>query len=183
MLGRAIDDPHGVEMGGTEQALGLLPIRTRMNPEKITREAAGELVAPRLFGQSFECAGVEGYEIHVGETDYLEQAFPLFRITRKRDSSSGLLDGCVSSDGRVAGTYLHGIFHQDAFRHAFLGAARSSRGLTPAAMLGWKQLREGELDRLARTVSNAVDLTRLLGLVGLSWPAGDRKERTCASTR
>src|SRR6266567_6505583 len=170
-------------MGGTEQGLGLLPIRTRMNPEKITREAAGELLVPRLFGQSIGCAGVDGYEIHVGETDYLEQSLPFSRITRKGDSSPGLLDGCVSSDGRFAGTYLHGIFHQDAFRHAFLGAARSSRGLTPAAMLGWKQLREGELDRLAQTVSNSVDLSRLLGLVGLNWPAGDRKERACASTR
>jgi adenosylcobyric acid synthase len=183
MLGRAIDDPHGVEMGGTEQALGLLPIRTRMNPEKITREAAGELVVPRLFGQSLECAGVEGYEIHVGETDYLEQALPFSCITRKGDSSPGLLDGCVSPDGRVAGTYLHGIFHQDAFRHAFLSAARASRGITPAAMLGWKQLRERELDRLAQTISNSVDLYRLLGLVGLNWPAGDRKECACASTR
>jgi adenosylcobyric acid synthase len=183
MLGGAIADPHGVEMRGTEQALGLLPIGTRMYPEKITREALGELVVPRMFGQSLECAGVEGYEIHVGETDYLEQALPLFRITRKGDSNPGILDGCVSSDGRVAGTYLHGIFHQDAFRHAFLSAARASRGLTPAAMLGWKQLREGELDRLAQTVSNSVDLNRLLGLVGLNWPAGDRKERACASKR
>ena len=183
MLGRAIDDPHGVEMGGTEQALGLLPFWTRMNPEKITREATGELVVPRLFGLALECADVEGYEIHVGETDYLEKALPFSRITRKGDSSPGLLDGCVSSDGRVAGTYLHGIFHQDAFRHAFLSAARASRGLTPAAMLGWKQLREGELDRLAQTVSNSVDLTRLLGLVGLNWPAGGGKERACAWTR
>ncbi len=183
MLGVAIEDPHGVEMSGTEAALGLLSIRTRMNPEKITREAAGELIVSRLFGQSIQCAGVEGYEIHVGETDYLEQALPFSCISRKGVSSPGLLDGCVSSDSRFVGTYLHGIFHQDAFRHAFLRAARSYRGLTPAAMLAWKQLRESEFDRLAQTVSDSVDLSRLLGLVGMKWPAGDRKERACASTR
>lgn len=183
MLGVAIEDPQGVEMGGSEQALGLLPIRTRMNLEKITREAAGELVVPRLFGQSLECAGVEGYEIHVGETDYLEGAVPFSRITRMGGARSAVLDGCVSSDSLVAGTYLHGIFHQDSFRHAFLRTARSSRGLAPVAMLAWKELRESELDRLAQTVSASIDISRLLGLVGLSWPAGDRKERACASTR
>ncbi len=183
MLGVAIDDPHGVEMGGTEQALGLLPIRTVMNSEKITREAAGELIVPRLFGQALQCAHLEGYEIHVGETDYLEQAVPFSRITRKGESSHGLLDGCVSSDGRVAGTYLHGIFHQDAFRHAFLRAARTAHSLAPAAMLGWKQLRECELDRLAEAVSNSVDLSRVLDLVGLKRPASDGKEHACASTR
>lgn len=183
MLGVAIEDPHGVEMGGTEQALGLLPIRTRLNPEKITRQAAGELLVPRLFGQSFESAGVEGYEIHVGETDYLEQALPFSRITRKGETRSVVLDGCVSSNGRIAGTYLHGIFHQDTFRHAFLGAARSACGLAPAEMLAWKQLRESEFDLLAQTVSNSVDLSRLLGLVGLNWPSDDREERACASTR
>jgi adenosylcobyric acid synthase len=183
MLGVAIEDPHGVEMGGSEQALGLLPIRTRMNSEKITREAAGELVVPRLFGQSLECAGVEGYEIHVGETEYLDNAIPFSRIGRKGDARSAVLDGCTSSDGRVSGTYLHGIFHQDAFRHVFLRAARSARGLAPAAMLGWKQLRESEFDRLAQTLSASVDLGRLLGLVGLNWPAGVCEERACASTR
>jgi adenosylcobyric acid synthase len=183
MLGVAIEDPHGAEMGGTEQALGLLPIRTSMNLEKITREAAGKLVSSQLFGQSLECAGVEGYEIHVGETEYLEQAPPFSRIVRKGDAQSTILDGCVSSHGRVAGTYLHGIFHQDEFRHAYLRAARSSSGLTPAAMLAWKQLREDEFDRLAHTVSASIDLGRLLGLVGLNLPSDDRKERACVSTR
>jgi len=183
MLGVDIEDPHGVEAGGSEQALGLLPIRTRMNLEKITREATGKLVSSQLFGQSVECAGVEGYEIHVGETEYLEQALPFSRIVRKGDAQSTILDGCVSSHSRIAGTYLHGVFHQDEFRHAFLRAARSARGLAPAAMLAWQRLREGEFDRLAQTVSTSIDLSRLLGFVGLNWPAGDRKERACASTR
>lgn len=183
MLGVAIADPLEVEIGGTERGLGVLPIRTRMSPEKITREAAGELVIPRLFGQALECAAVEGYEIHVGETDYLEGAIPFARITRKVDARSAERDGCVSSDSHVAGTYLHGIFHQDAFRHAFLRAARTACSLKPAEMLAWKELRERELDRLAQTVSNSLDLTRLLGFVGLNWPTSGRQERSCASKR
>ncbi|HVJ07826.1 MAG TPA: cobyric acid synthase [Acidisarcina sp.] len=181
MLGASIDDPYEVETEGTEQGLGLLPIRTRMNAEKVTREAAGDLAVSSLFGESLECATVQGYEIHVGETEYLEGALPLSRISRSGNIRDVVLDGCVSRSGRVAGTYLHAIFQQDAFRHAFLCAARSACGLAPAKMLAWKQLREREFERLAHTVTSSVDISRLLGFVGLKWPADARKDRSCAS--
>jgi len=182
MLGTAIDDPYGVEGGGTQDGLGLLSIRTKMNRKKTTREATGELIVPELFGEPLSSCAVQGYEIHVGETEYLEGAAPFARIHRTGDSEEFTLDGCSSEHGRVIGTYLHGIFHDDAFRHAFLGSARKGCRLAPAdEFLDWKQLREDEFERLARTVADAVDPKRLLGLVGLAWPRVSTKERTCAS--
>ena len=92
------------------------------------------------------------------------------------------LDGCITKHGRVIGTYLHGIFHDDGFRHAFLAAARSASGLSPAnAVLNWKELRENEFERLASTVAGSVDLKRMLGFVGLAWPAVPVQEGACAS--
>jgi adenosylcobyric acid synthase len=184
MLGTAIDDPYGVEGGGTLDGLGLLSIRTKMNREKTTREATGKLIVLKLFGEKLSSSAVHGYEIHVGETEYLEGSAPFARIHRTGDSEEFTLDGCTSEHGRVIGTYLHGIFHDDAFRHAFLGSARTVCRLAPAdALLDWKQLREDEFERLARTVTDAVNPKRLLGLVGLAWPRVSTKERTCASKR
>jgi adenosylcobyric acid synthase len=182
MLGTAIDDPYGVEGGGTQEGLGLLAIRTKMNREKTTREATGKLIAPELFGEKLLSSAVQGYEIHVGETEYLQDSAPFARIHRTGDSEKFTLDGCITQNGRVIGTYLHGIFHDDAFRHAFLAAARSASGLSPAnAVLNWKELRENEFERLAGTVAGSVDLKRMLGFVGLTWPAVPVQEGACAS--
>jgi adenosylcobyric acid synthase len=183
MLGEVIHDPCTIEAGGTEQGLGLLPIRTSMNAEKITRQAAGELVAPKLFGAFLGSLTVQGYEIHVGETRYLDDAVPFSRIVRSGIPRTQLLDGCTNHDGRVVGTYLHGIFQDDEFRHEALRAARSACSLAPAAMVAWKQIREKEFDRLAHAVASAVDLDRLLGLVGLRWPTHTSKEIPCTPAR
>ena len=184
MLGTAIDDPYGLEGGGTQAGLGLLSIRTQMSREKTTQEATGELIAPKLFGEPLSSSIVQGYEIHVGQTEYLESSAPFSRIRRTGDSEEFAFDGCTSPNGRVVGTYLHGIFHEDMFRHAFLCAARKACGLAPAdSVLNWKQLRENEFERLARTVANAVDPQRLLGLVGLAWPPVPTQEGACASRR
>lgn len=181
MLGVTIDDPHRVEAGGTEAGLGLLSIRTTMTTEKITREAAGELIAEDLLGEPLSCVAVRGYDIHVGETEYLESAAPFARIQRAGGSEVPILDGCASQNGHVIGTYLHGLFHEDGFRHAFIEAVRSAGGLAPASdLLNWKQLRENEFDRLAKTVANAVDLDRLLGFVGFKLPKVPSEEDACA---
>lgn len=184
MLGAAIDDPHGVEGQGTQAGLGLLSIRTQMSRDKTTREATGELIVPELFGEPLSSSTVRGYEIHVGQTEYLETSAPFVRIRRPGDSEEFAFDGCTSRNGRVLGTYLHGIFHEDAFRHEFLCAARKACGLAPAdSVLNWKQLRENEFERLAGTVAGAVDPQRLLGLVGLVWLSVPTQEGACASRR
>jgi adenosylcobyric acid synthase len=177
MLGVCIEDPLAVESAGTEPGLGLLPIRTKMNREKTTREATGQLLAETLFGSNMQSLHLGGYEIHIGETQYLEGSAPLARISRLGDTGS-VLDGCASANDRVIGTYLHGIFHEDRFRHSFLQAARNACHLGPAAeLVDWKRLREAEFDRLAKTVADSVDLKRSLRYVGVRWPV---EETLCA---
>jgi adenosylcobyric acid synthase len=182
MLGMTIEDPYAVEDGGVEKGLGLLPIRTVMAPEKTTREAEGDVLFPNLFGQQLSACTVRGYEIHVGQTDYLDGAAAFARIRRTGSPDGVVLDGCVGQQARVIGTYLHGIFHHDEFRHSFLRALRSSCRLEqPTSFLQWRELREQQFDRLATTVSTAVDLRTMLGWVGLPWPAKLKQEEPCAS--
>jgi adenosylcobyric acid synthase len=148
MLGREITDPSGIEQQGSVPGLGLLPIRTTMQTHKITRNCHGHVKAT---GKR-----VSGYEIHVGATEYLQDAEPFAVL------DTGEPDGCVS--GQITGTYLHGIFDDDAFRHAFL---TSVRGAAPAQLNSWKAQREESLNRLARTVRESLDIDRILSWVGL----------------
>jgi len=161
MLGLQIEDPQGIENNGrpcARQGLGLLRVRTVLRSEKITRPATGRILRSDIFGQhASECA-FRGYEIHVGETVYAEEATPFAEATRV-GSTPVVTDGAVSADRRVFGTYVHGIFDEDSFRHAFLDAARAACGLAPFSARAFVAAeRESRLDRLAAHVRRSLDL-------------------------
>jgi adenosylcobyric acid synthase len=76
----------------------------------------------------------------------------------------------MSTDTRVFGTYLHGLFDDDRFRHQFLRAARAFHKLAaPDELYLWKRLREESLNRLAREVEKALDMKTIFGWVGLPY--------------
>ena len=161
MLGVKIDDPQGTENHGlpcARQGLGLLRMWTVLQSEKVTRLATGRIPQAEIFGQHVRECTFRGYEIHVGETVYADEAKPFAEIARV-GSSAVIADGAVSADGRVFGTYIHGIFDDDNFRHAFLDAARAACGLAPhAAKAYFAAERQSRLDRLAAHVRRALDL-------------------------
>jgi adenosylcobyric acid synthase len=106
MLGREISDPLGLEGAPSiVPGLGLLDVATVMEPEKAVREVTAH--SPH-FGSV-----VQGYEIHIGRTSGSDCARPFAMIGLQQD-------GAVSADGRIFGTYLHGLFGSDYFRAAFL---------------------------------------------------------------
>jgi adenosylcobyric acid synthase len=153
MLGRAVSDPHRVESGGVEPGLGLLPVRTVLAPEKITRRVRARWLAG---GRDFE-----GYEIHMGETTRVG-ARPLLEI-------EGRAEGCVSPDGRVWGTYLHGLFEEGAPRRHVLQWARGAAATAPSteAPPDHRGLREAAYDRLADTLAGCLD-ARVLREIGIA---------------
>ena len=164
MLGQAIIDPDAIEHSEAAEGLGLLPLCTRMTSEKTTRQVSGNLRTADLFGQQVRPFRVTGYEIHVGETTYLAEA-QAFSVL-----PDGKIDGCVSADTRIFGTYLHGIFDDDAFRHTFITTTRAFFHLAPALSLeNWKKKREDSLDRLADAVRGALDIAQILSWVGLPY--------------
>jgi adenosylcobyric acid synthase len=170
MLGTTISDPSGMEHEGLVEGLGLLPISTVMHTEKITRNAKGQIEVEVLFDQPVADSRLAGYEIHIGHTDYEAGAKHFSTLSSENGSTSGSRDGCVSADTRVFGTYLHGIFDDDSFRHQFLSAARGFHKLSALSKMNpWKQLREDSLNRLAREVENSLDMKAIFNWVSLPY--------------
>ena len=178
MLGQLILDPAGVESIGSMRGLGLLPIQTTMQPLKITSNGSGRLAVGSLFGQQISDVGLQGYEIHVGETSYLDQAQPFaYLIRRAGERIESVTDGCISPDSRIFGSYLHGLFDGDDFRHAFIRAARAFHHLSPTAVLNnWESKRQESLGRLARVVSQSLDMATLFEWVELQYRSAAMEE-------
>ncbi|MGC9995429.1 MAG: cobyric acid synthase [Terriglobia bacterium] len=170
MLGVKIDDPQGTENNSVpcaRQGLGLLRMWTMLQPEKITRLASGRILRAEIFGQDVPERTFRGYEIHVGETMYADETKPFAEITRA-GSSVVIADGAVSANRRVFGTYIHGIFDDDNFRHAFLDAARAACGLARhTARAFFAAERQSRLDRLAAHVRRTLDLEMIRSWVHL----------------
>ncbi len=140
MLGQRIVDADGIEgPAGETEGLGLLDIETRRAPAKRLARVSGREIASG--------AALAGYEMHMGRTEGPDLARPMLEL-------AGHTDGAVSTDGRVMGCYLHGLFAADGFRHAFLVrlAERDESGLAYGAEV------EAVLDRLARHLESALDL-------------------------
>ncbi|MCY1128369.1 cobyric acid synthase [Frigidibacter sp. RF13] len=144
MLGRLIRDPQGIEGGaGDSEGLGLLDVETVMTPDKrLTRTSATHAATG---------AAMEGYEIHIGRTDGPDRERPFAQV-------DGHPEGAVSADGRIMGSYLHGMFTGDAFRAAFL------HRLGATSALGYGAEVEAVLERLADHVEAHLDVLGLFGL-------------------
>jgi adenosylcobyric acid synthase len=143
MLGRTIADPDGIEgPAGHVEGLGLLDVVTRLTARKQLVQVTGATAD----GQPFQ-----GYEMHMGETTGPDCIRPFSML------DGGRPDGAVSEDGRVAGTYVHGLFSNDAQRAAWL----SRLGAT-AAGIGYEAGVEATLDALAAHVEAHLDVGRLL---------------------
>ena len=164
MLGIGIEDPEGIENAGkplSQEGLGILPIRTILRSEKTVRRVRGFLRGGFFGAPSVAQANFEGYEIHIGETFYETGARPLANILR-HNSMEAVPDGAVDESGRALGTYVHGFFDQDDFRHEFIKAARVAVDLAPAA--AWADVsaeREARIDRLAGHLRQSLDLDLL----------------------
>ncbi len=145
MLGKRIEDPDGIEgpPGGVD-GLGLLDVTTVMTPEKRLALTDATDIATGL--------PVQGYEIHLGRTTGPDTARPWLQIGPRPE-------GAQSQDGRIRGTYLHGLFAADAFRAAFLTALGH-----PAPATDHAASVDQTLDALAAHIAAHLDLDRVLSL-------------------
>ena len=145
MLGHAVRDPLGIEGVVTEtDGLGLLDVETVMEPEKTVRNVSAHSVP---FGTP-----LSGYEIHLGRTTGPDCTRPVAVI-------NGVEDGAASADGKVFGTYLHGLFGADRFRARFL----ENLGVTGGG-IDYRAEVEKALDAIAAHLEAHLDCDAIFGL-------------------
>jgi adenosylcobyric acid synthase len=145
MLGRSVTDLEGIEgAAGETPGLGLLDVTTLMTPHKSLTRVDAVHAETREF--------MQGYEIHIGETKGPDRARPFAFV-------DGAPEGAMSGDGRVHGTYLHGLFASDGFRRGYLerlGVAASDQRYGGRV--------EDALDALADHIEAHLDVDGLLAL-------------------
>jgi len=145
MLGRAISDPHRIEgEARAADGLGLLDVATELSGEKTLRAAAG---------RSADGVPLCGYEMHMGATEGPDRARPFAVL------DGGGPEGATSPDGRVAGTYLHGLFANDAQRAAWLARLGGQ-----AAGLDYGRQVEETLDAFAAHLEAHLSVDDMLSL-------------------
>jgi adenosylcobyric acid synthase len=145
MLGRSVGDPEGIEgPAGETPGLGLLDVATVMSAQKTLSRVAA------VHGATSQ--PISAYEIHIGRTEGPDRARPFAAV-------DGAAEGAVSADGRVQGSYLHGLFASDGFRKAFLARLDIAAGDEP-----YRARVESVLDALADHIETHLDVAGLLAL-------------------
>ena len=145
MLGTRVSDPLGIEgAAGETPGLGLLDVATVMTTDKRLTRTHAIHAATGL--------PITAYEIHIGRSTGPDCARPFAQV-------DGHDEGAVSANGRVMGSYLHGMFSDDAFRAAFL----LDLGVS-APMRNHAAEVEATLDALAAHLERHLDVSGLLAL-------------------
>ena len=167
MLGERLCDPHGVESSVQEiYGLGLLQAETTLVNTKLTAQVQCRCVKLRVGDVVIDCSGMRGYEIHAGQTVMKREQVRPFLITSRHGLDCSFEDGAVSENGHVWGTYVHGLFDNDDFRHAFINAVRLHKGLSPLTRgNSYSARKEDNYDRLANIVETHMNMDKIREII------------------
>lgn len=150
MLGQQLHDPNGIEgSAGSCEALGLLDFETVLETEKQLIKVEGNFI--------WDNAPVSGYEIHMGISTGPALNNPAITINDEHHVKNKV-DGVISEDNQIIGTYLHGLFDKESALQSLLTWA----GLKNIEHFDYEKLREQELDRLADEMEKNIDIKSLL---------------------
>ncbi|MBK5247019.1 MAG: cobyric acid synthase [Peptostreptococcaceae bacterium] len=141
MLGQKISDENNIDNNEIAEinGLALLPINTYFVSEKTVKRVHGISTHPAV--KDIE---LSGYEIHLGQSTILEDD-NFSPITKFEDTFDGLAD----KDFKVAGTYMHNIFHNDEFRNSWLNLIRELKGYARKELVNTNTLKEKDYEKLA----------------------------------
>lgn len=173
MLGTQILDPQRVESDETEIAgLGLLPLVTTFAVDKQTVRAYGIIIANEGLFANARGVEIRGYEIHMGQTRAsFDSALlrsgcaPLARLTRRGENAVDDSDGAVNARGWIAGTYLHGLFDNDALRDVMLTNLAARKGFTRTTRTHFD--RDAAYEHLARIARENLQMDTIYQILGI----------------
>ena len=166
MLGERINDPSHTESGRDSIAgLGLLKVVTTFAKRKITWQVHAVCTCKRGILSRLNGEDVGGYEIHMGQT-LGDKLYPAFKIIWRGDLKADHLDGAVSEDGNIVGTYIHGLFENASVRHCVLSNLRKTKGIDRETQ-PFALSKDSEYDKLAELVRGSLDMDMIYRIAGL----------------
>ena len=168
MLGKEISDPGGAEQKGTVPGMGLLPVRTVFRQEKRRTRVQGHFLDMAGMLEDMSGTGIEGYEIHMGES-YLVEEEPVHALVEfSEEFGKGRelrVDGAQWRN--VYGCYVHGIFDAPGAAKGFLAAILKKKGYDPGKIRvkDWKAHKEEQYDRLADIIRSSLDMEAVYKII------------------
>ncbi|MGK5095075.1 cobyric acid synthase [Deltaproteobacteria bacterium TL4] len=158
MLGMSIQDPNGVEgEPGRIEGLKMLDVETTLEKEKVLARSQGIFLKAQTK--------IEGYEIHMGLTRRNASTTPLIHVTQRHDEALDEWDGAISADGKIWGTYFHGLFDAPEFRVHFL--KNLSSHYTPDPFQTAKGFKDHQYDLLAKHFEQYINIQTIKKIIGL----------------
>lgn len=163
MLGKVINDPQHTESAlDSIEGIGLLPTATTFVSDKLTRQVIANYDSSAFLATKIVADQLHGYEIHMGRTEFLAKTNQPLTINEDSGRMTNRAEGCVSDDGLVFGTYVHGIFDNDDFRRAVLNILRQRKNLSPLEnTVNTAAQKQYSYNRLADTVRQNLDMELL----------------------
>lgn len=168
MLGGALKDPMQTESAlGSVRGMGLLPVTTVFEEEKQLENRTYHIGMPEGTFASLSGKKVAGYEIHMGHTEAADNDGALQPFVIGPD---GEVLGYTA--GTVAGSYIHGIFDEVAFRETFIDLLYARKGKTrgESEHLSIHEYREQQFDKLAQILRESLDMDRIYKILELHRP-------------
>lgn len=145
MMGEEVCDEDGVEGSILRlPGLGLLPMRTVMRDEKVTRQVCFSFRGGELVN--------EGYEIHMGNTVPVGEYQPL------NHRGDGSPEGCMR-DERCMGTYIHGSLDNKEVIEYLLAPYTHVNSICDSP--DYKEYKEIQYNLLAERMREYVDIQKL----------------------
>ena len=155
MLGHQIHDPHGTEgVPGSSRGFGLLDIETILEKDKVLSRSQGSLADGTV---------IDGYEIHMGQTTLGPDAKPWVQLTARNCTAINETDGATSANGKVQGTYFHGLFDFPDFRNHFLNQIDTAYPMEDAQAAA--EFKQTQYDLLAEHFEQHLNLEKLFEIV------------------
>jgi len=167
LLGQTISDPEGVEADRFHaEGLGLLDLDTHFQTRKTLCRVEAEAIAEHSLCHG--CPAV-GYEVHQGVSRRRDGAAPWLRL-RRQPGGEVIEDGAVSRNGRVCGSYVHGLFDDARFCRSLIISLRQRRSLPPLAEREWLSQRDfwaRRYKRLAGWLTQHCDVRPVAAALGM----------------
>ncbi|HHW30262.1 MAG TPA: cobyric acid synthase [Clostridiaceae bacterium] len=166
MLGMEIADPYHVESNQEKIAgIGLLNIKTVFQQKKVTTQVKATITGNDGILEGLDGITVEGYEIHMGTTEYLEGCIPYLTVSSVLGHHNVKIDGVRNGD--VLGTYIHGIFDNMEFTSGIINNLRKRKGLNRENIitLSFKEYKEEQYNKLSQLLRDNLDMKKIYDIV------------------